>query len=185
MADVFERRAMALPGPGQTSHKSRAISVFEGRVELPIELCQVLWIELKNDEAIAAYPTPVREGLTALRKPVLDTARETPGVGPITQDLRWGQPSFITQATGSGTTIRIDRLRGKPEKFAIFFRCRTGLVDQFRAIYDDKLTFIGNRAIELGVSGTLPVPELKHCIALALTYHLRKRKRKKCAPKTT
>ena len=141
-------------------------------------------MEPKIDEAIAANPKPVRKGLMALRKLILETARETPGVGELTEDLRWGQPSFITQATGSGTTIRIDGQRDNPDKFAIFFHCQTGLIDQFRTIYDSQLTFVGNRAIELDVGETLPVPELKHCIALALTHHLRKRKQKKRASKS-
>ncbi len=137
----------------------------------------------KIDEAIAAYPKPVRKGLLALRNLILETARETPGVGELTEGLRWGQPSFMTQATGSGSTIRIDGQRNSPDKFAIFFHCRTGLVDQFRSIYASQLTFVGNRAIELDAGETLPVPELKHCIALALTHHLRKRKQKKRASK--
>ena len=131
--------------------------------------------------AFDAHPKPVRAGLLALRKLILDTARKTPGVGPITEDLRWGQPSFLTQTTGSGSTIRIDCLRDEPDKFAMFFNCQTGLIDQFRAIYGDQLAIVGNRAIEFHVGDPLPEEELSHCIALALTHHARKKARKKPA----
>ena len=131
--------------------------------------------------ALDAHPESVRVGLLALRKLILDTARRTPGVGPITEDLRWGQPSFLTLDTGSGSTIRIDGLRDEPDKFAIFFHCQTGLIDQFRAIYGDQLAVVGNRAIKFHVGDPLPEEELSHCIALALTHHARKKARKKHA----
>ena len=138
----------------------------------------------KINDAIAAYPKSIRKALMALRELILETARETPGVGELTEDLRWGQPSFITKATGSGSTIRIDGQRDNPEKVAVFFHCQTGLVDQFRAIYDGQLAFVGNRAIEFDVGEIIPVAELKHCIALALTHHLRKKTKKKRALKS-
>jgi hypothetical protein len=129
--------------------------------------------EIEN--AISAYAGPVNLGLRSLRRLILETAQETLGVGPIHEDLRWGQASFLTQATGSGSTIRIDGFRNDSKKFAIFFHCQTGLIDQFRTIYGDKLTFDGNRAIELCADKPLPEKELKHCIMLALTHHLRKK----------
>ena len=105
----------------------------------------------------------------------------TPGVGPITEDLRWGQPSLLTLATGSGSTIRIDGLRDEPDKFAMFFHCQTGLVDQFREIFGNQLTIVGNRAVEFHVAEPLPEVELSYCISLALTHHARKKTRKKQA----
>lgn len=133
----------------------------------------------KIKAAFAKHPANVRVGLEALRKLVIETAGRTPGVGPITEDLRWGQPSFLTQATGSGSTIRIDGLRNSPDRFAIYFHCQSGLVEQFRELYADQLTFAGNRAIEFRVGEKLPKAELSHCIALALTHHLRKKTAKK------
>lgn len=126
-------------------------------------------------DAFDRYPLPVRDRLLSLRDLVLETARETPGVGAIHEDLRWGQPSFLTMETGSGSTIRIDGLRGDPAKIALYFHCQSGLVDQFRDLYGDKLDFKGQRAIVLPIGGRLPKSALKHCIALALTHHLRKR----------
>jgi hypothetical protein len=125
--------------------------------------------------AINAYPVSVRDSLVALRALILKTARETRGVGKIEEDLRWGQPSFLTSETGSGSTIRIDGFRQDPGRYAIFFHCQSGLVDQFRQIYGNDLVFIGRRGIELRIGQPLPKSQLKHCISLALTHHLRKK----------
>ena len=128
--------------------------------------------------AMEAYSPPVRGRLLALRGLILQTAQETPGVGTIEEDLRWGQPSFLTPETGSGSTIRIDGFKDDATKVAMFFHCQSGLVDEFRALYGDKLTFVGQRAIELRAGKRLPTAALKHCVALALTHHLRKQQGK-------
>ncbi|RDI57728.1 hypothetical protein [Microvirga subterranea] len=58
------------------------------------------------------------------------------------------------------------------DHFAVFFHCRTGLVPTFRALYPDEFTFHGRRAIVLPVGSSLPAYALRHCLTLALTYHL-------------
>jgi hypothetical protein len=58
----------------------------------------------------AAYPKPLKAKLLALRRLILDTAATTTGVGALEETLKWGQPSYLTAATKSGSTIRIDRL---------------------------------------------------------------------------
>ena len=77
------------------------------------------------------YPPAVRAKLAALRELVLDTAERTTGVGRLTETLKWGQPSYLTEETGSGTTVRIDRLKAG-DGYAIYFHCQSGLVGQFR-----------------------------------------------------
>src|SRR5215475_28767 len=86
-----------------------------------------------------------------------------------------GQPSYLTPETGSGSTIRIDRVKSADNQVAVFFHCQTDLVETFRELYP-KLSYSGNRAILLDADRKLPEAELRHCVALALTYHLRKRK---------
>src|ERR1043166_9238373 len=124
-----------------------------------------------------AYPPALREKLLALRALVFDTAARTDGVGRLTEALKWGQPSYLTEETGSGTTVRIDRLK-TGDGYAIYFHCQSGLVGQFRELYPDTFTYEGKRAIRFGVRDRLPVRELRHCIALALTHHLRKKARR-------
>ncbi|MFH1345494.1 MAG: DUF1801 domain-containing protein [Pseudomonadota bacterium] len=133
-----------------------------------------------SDPAVAAvfsaYPKPLQAKLLALRRLILDTAGTTKGVGAIEETLKWGQPSYLTTATKSGSTIRIDRLKAGPgDRYAVFFHCQTDLVATFRELYPE-LNYGGNRSILLDAKGKLPEAELRHCVALALTYHLRKRK---------
>ena len=96
-------------------------------------------------------------------------------MGAIEEALKWGQPSYLTPETGSGSTIRIDRMKSADNQVAVFFHCQTDLVETFRELYPE-LSYSGNRAILLDADKKLPEAELRHCVALALTYHLRKRK---------
>ena len=127
------------------------------------------------DALFDACPEPARAKLKALRRLILDTAKATEGVGRVAEALKWGQPSYLTPETGSGSTIRIDRVKSPGNEVAMFFHCQTDLVETFRELYP-KLNFAGNRAILLDADKKLPEAELRHCVALALTYHLRKRK---------
>jgi hypothetical protein len=128
----------------------------------------------------SAYPKPVRTKLRALRQMIFDVAKKTPGVGKLEEALRWGQPSYLTPETGSGSTIRIDGIKDEPGKYAMYFICTSGLIDDFKDLYKDEMKFVGNRSIVFDVGDRLPEAALRHCISLALTYHLRKKQR---APK--
>jgi hypothetical protein len=122
----------------------------------------------------ARYPKATRERLAALRDLILDTAKKTEGVGPLEEALKWGQPSYLTNATGSGTTVRIDAVPSKPDTVAIYVNCQTDLIATARGLYPD-LAYEKDRAIRLPVAGRLPEKALRHFVALALTYHARKR----------
>lgn len=105
---------------------------------------------------------------------ILDVAASTPGVGPLEETLKWGQPSFLTSTSKSGTTIRIDRLSKTDDRPALFVSCQTDLIATFKEIYPKAFGFLGKRAIVLDADGQWPQEELRHCIALALTYKARK-----------
>ena len=120
------------------------------------------------------YPPGLRTRLMALRELVFDTAARTSGVGPLDETLKWGQPSYLTAESGSGTTVRLDRLRNR-DGYAIYFHCRSGLVDQFRTIYPDTFAYEGKRAIVFETGARVPVRALRHCLALALAHHARKK----------
>jgi hypothetical protein len=125
-------------------------------------------------ETIAPYSPNARSRLGELRKLILSTARSLEGVGEIAQALRWGQFSFLTLESGSGSTIRIDGRRGDASSVAIYFHCQSGLIEHFKELYPDQLKYEGQRAIVLKVDAPLPEAKLRHCISLALTHHLRK-----------
>ncbi|WP_407149159.1 DUF1801 domain-containing protein [Bradyrhizobium sp. ORS 86] len=125
------------------------------------------------DALFDAYPAPVKAKLLALRRLILDTAKATRGVGALEETLKWGQPSYLTTETGSGSTVRIDQVKAAADQVAVYFHCQTNLVETFRELYPE-LSYSGNRAILLDVADKLPEAALRHCVALALTYHLRK-----------
>jgi hypothetical protein len=118
-----------------------------------------------------SYPRGVAAKLLALRRMILDVASTTEGVGEVREALRWGQPSYLTARPRSGSTIRIDRGKSRPGRYAMYFHCRTTLVDTFRRRYPDTFRYEGNRAIVFDQSDRVPVGPLRRCIALALTYH--------------
>jgi Domain of unknown function (DU1801) len=128
------------------------------------------------DAVFSAYPKPIRAKLLALRRLIFDTAKATNGVGALEETLKWGQPSYLTPKTKSGSTIRIDQVKSAANQYAVYFHCQTDLVETFRELYPREFSYGGNRSILLNAQDDLPEPALRHCVALALTYHLNKRK---------
>jgi hypothetical protein len=130
------------------------------------------------DAVFSAYPKPIKAKLLALRRLIFDTARLTKGVGRVEETLKWGQPSYLTAETKSGSTIRIDQVKSAADQYAVYFHCQTDLVETFRELYPTEMRYGGNRSILLDAGEEIPESALRHCVALALTYHLRKRKGK-------
>jgi hypothetical protein len=128
------------------------------------------------DAAFSVYPKPVKAKLLALRRLIFDTATLTKGVGRLEETLKWGQPSYLTAETKSGSTIRIDQVKSAANQYAVYFHCQTDLVETFRELYPTEMRYGGNRSILLNAGDDIPESALRHCVALALTYHLRKRK---------
>jgi hypothetical protein len=126
------------------------------------------------DAVFSAYPKVLRPKLKALRRLILDTAAATEGVGELEETLKWGQPSYLTTKTKSGSTIRIGEAGAN--QYAMYVHCQTDLVATFRELYPTELTFGGNRSVVFNADDDIPEPALRHCVALALTYHLNKRK---------
>lgn len=129
---------------------------------------------IKNPEVAEVfnnYPESMRQELLFLRQLVLDTASETENVKKVEETLKWGEPSYIAK---SGSTIRIGWRKSNPKQYAMFFHCKTKLIDTFKEIYLETFEFEGNRAIVFNKGDEIPIEELKHCISLSLTYHRRK-----------
>ena len=123
------------------------------------------------------YPLKIKHKLMFLRSIIFETALKTNGVGAITETLKWGEPSYITQETNSGSTIRIDWKQSTPGQYAMYFNCKTDLVDSFKEIYGDLFHYEGNRSIIFRINSAIPRNEISHCISMALTYHLNKNKK--------
>lgn len=124
-------------------------------------------------DAFSGLPGHLKEKLFSLRELILETADENPAIGPLEETLKWGEPAFLTSATKSGTTIRINRHDKDDNQYAIYVHCQTDLLDRYRQLYGDTLTFDGNRAVVFNVADRMPQEAVKHCIAMALTYHLK------------
>ncbi|WP_042843737.1 DUF1801 domain-containing protein [Providencia rettgeri] len=117
-----------------------------------------------------SYPIQYQKVLLMIRGLIFRTAAENKKVGTITETLKWGQPSYQTIETGSGTTIRIGRFN--QSSVALFVHCQTTLIDSFRTLFPE-LNYSKNRAIILDINEALPIKELAICIEMALTYKLR------------
>jgi hypothetical protein len=126
----------------------------------------------KQSEIYGEYPNKVKAYLLEMRKIILDTAKKEKDVGAIEEVLRWGQPTFLTRDTKSGTMIRIDRYKKQDDKIAIFFHCQTQIITMIALKYGDKLTYDGNRAIIFDLNKALPKRVIKDCALLALRYYL-------------
>lgn len=115
--------------------------------------------------------------MLALRALVLSTARATDGVGELEETLKWGEPAYLTAATNSGSTVRLGWKKSTPGEYAIYFNCKTDLVDTFRTVFAGEFKFEGNRAIVFALDDVVPLDALAFCIGAALTYHRRKTRR--------
>ena len=120
------------------------------------------------DDKFTQYPAHVQKKMHDLRTLILETAAENAAIGELEETLKWGEPSYLSRI---GSTVRIDWKEKAPHKYAIYFNCNTILVETFRELYGDSLSFEGNRAISLNLDVDPPRDILKHCISLALTYH--------------
>ena len=129
-------------------------------------------LQIKVNPAVSEvfdnYPDQVRNKMLALRKLVIETAKEIDGITALEETLKWGEPSYLTK---NGSTIRIDWKSKKPEQYAMYFKCTSRLVETFKKLYKNDFDFEGNRALVFRLEDEIPTKALKKCIKAALTYH--------------
>lgn len=125
-------------------------------------------------KAFDAYPPAIQRRLLVLRKLIFATAAATEGIGELEETLRWGEPAYLTK-NKSGSLVRIDWKKNKPDQYAMYFHCQTNLIETFRAEFPNTFIFEGNRAIIFRLDDKVPTKELSLCIAAALTYHRNKK----------
>ncbi|MGV3549918.1 DUF1801 domain-containing protein [Rhizobium sp.] len=123
--------------------------------------------------AFDAFPLKARHRLVEIRAMIFALGADDARIGAITETLKWGEPAYLTEVTGSGSTIRLGVRRGRPDRVAIYFICRTSLVDRFRERFGDGFDYEGTRAVLLPVGGGIPLGPLEVMLTMALTYHLR------------
>lgn len=122
--------------------------------------------------AFDAIPPANRDTLLTVRELILEVAQQNPRIGQLEEALRWGEPAYITTRNKTGSTIRlgIEKRTGSP---ALFFNCKTPLVEEFRQTYGTAMNYSKNRAILLDTDVDQLSDMLTSCIAASLTYHLR------------
>lgn len=122
-------------------------------------------------DALKALSPDNKATCLALRELAFEAADEHAEIGPLTETLKWGVPSYLTAATKAGTTLRIWQTKDG-QRPALFVNCQSRLVDRFRELYPDRFEYQGNRALVLKSGVAEAADALKHCMALTLTYHL-------------
>ncbi|MES0882071.1 DUF1801 domain-containing protein [Roseibium sp. SCP14] len=134
---------------------------------------------MKGNPAVLAlldsYPEALRSALATLRQIILETAEENAEVGELEETLKWGQPSYLTVRPKSGTTVRIDRDKSALGDYALYVNCQSSLVSDWRTLFPE-LAFGGDRSVHFKLEEPFPEQAVRHMIAMALTYHSRKRK---------
>lgn len=124
------------------------------------------------EQCVSGLPSQTAKSLQQLRTYIYAVAQEHPDIGELSEVLRWGELSYLTEATGAGTMIRLAvNKQGEP---TLFFHCGTSLIETYRAQYTHLFKFEGNRALVIPEPVKEYETELKHCIYQALTYKLRK-----------
>ncbi len=126
---------------------------------------------IKVAEVFDKYPEPMRKRIMFLRQLILETVLDVEDINILEETLKWGEPSYLTK---NGSTLRIAWKKTTPNQYFMYFHCKTKLVDTFKELYSNIFIFEGNRAIIFNENDEIPIKELKHCISLSLTYHLRK-----------
>lgn len=131
----------------------------------------------KVKEIFDHYPENIKSKTLFLREFIFKVAARTHEVGEIEELIRWGEPSYATSITKSGSTIRIGWKKITPNHYYLYFNCKTTLVDTFKEMYGDIFTYGGNRSLIFHEDVPLPLHELSDCIAMALTYKLSKKRK--------
>lgn len=127
-----------------------------------------------DDPAVKAvfdsFPPDIRDMALTLRDLIFEVADDTPQAGHIEEALRWGQPSYLTPETKSGSTLRIGEAKGGG--CAIFAHCATDIISTYAATFHDCERIEGNRAVIFKDASEIVPDRLRLLIFHGLTYHL-------------
>lgn len=125
---------------------------------------------LAVEQAFQSFPAEARQTALALRDLIFDVASQTPEAGEIEEALRWGQPSYLTPKTKSGSTLRIGIT--KSGDTAIFAHCATTIISNYAQTFPDTDRIEGNRAVLFSDADAIVPDRLRLLIRHGLTYHL-------------
>lgn len=129
---------------------------------------------LSIEQAYQSMPRRFRDPALQLREMILGMASELEATGGIEETLKWGQPSYLPLKAGVGSTIRV--AVHDDQHLGLYFNCNTTLVESFRALFADDLSYARNRAVLLDVDKPLPEALIRQCVCMGLYYHRDKRR---------
>ncbi len=124
-----------------------------------------------------SFPTDAKEKLLKIRQLIFNAAAEDNAIGTVTETLKWGEPAYLTDETGSGSTIRLGYKDKTPDSVDIYFNCQTTLIKDIKQKYADELVCENNRLIRIPIAEALPTDTLSDCLTMALKYHYNKKAR--------
>lgn len=124
----------------------------------------------KVADVFATFPTAERAMALTLRDLIFDVAEDTSEAGQIEETLKWGQPSYLTPETKSGSTLRIGLAKGGG--VAIFAHCATTIISTYAQTFADADQIEGNRAVIFQNADDIVKDRLRILIRHGLTYHL-------------
>ena len=120
-------------------------------------------------DVVANWPKDAQRRFQQLCAVVHEVAAGDPRVAPLTETLKWGEPSFLTK---TGTTLRIAWKAKTPDEIGLFVIFRTDLLDQTRSLYPDAFRYEGTRALFLSLAAPIPEQAVAHLASRTQTYKL-------------
>jgi len=130
-------------------------------------------VQLSNNPAVhdvvQATDEPHRSVLLQLRDIILSEAEAADLPGGFHETLKWGQPSYLPNRRGVGTTLRI--AVHDEAHVGVYVHCQTSLIEQFRERFGDAVSYSGTRAVLLPVDQPIPEAIIRECTRLTLGYH--------------
>lgn len=127
-------------------------------------------MSMRVEEKFDSYPEHVQGRIKSLRSLILKIAMSDDQIDFTGEDLKWGEPSFLTKTSGS--TIRIDWKQKNPHSLSLYVNCNTKLISIFEGLYPKEFEYIGNRELKLPLTSGYSEEKLANCIELALKYNL-------------
>jgi len=120
-------------------------------------------------DAFAAFPADARDGLLILRALIWEVADDLPQIGAVSEELRWGQPAYLTPKTKAGSTLRLGLCKGD---IAIFAHCQTTIINDYASQFPGLDRIEGNRAVRFKDTNSIDLSRIALLIRAGLTYHL-------------
>ena len=120
--------------------------------------------EIRN--IVEEYPKNAQQRFGEIRSLIFDIAKNNE-LGEVTETLKWGEPSYLCK---TGSTVRISWREKDPDNIGIFFNCNTKLVETFKEVFQDNLSYEGNRVVVVPLKRKLP-QDIESCLLMTLNYH--------------